>query len=245
MRPIVMLPTYDEAENIRLMIDAVLAADERMNVLVVDDDSPDGTGRLAEEVAAGNERVHAMVRRERRGRGYAGAEGFQWCVAQGFDPIIEMDADFSHDPAHLPEILAASEDFDVVIGSRGVEGGGEAGRGVARRFITWGAGLYLKLMLGVLRVKDPTSGYRCFRRRVLEAMRLDTLRSPGPSIVSEILFRCRKLRIHEVPIQFKDRERGHSKFNVKAMIDSVLFALRMRLGAMFGRVFCIRPDDLD
>ena len=243
MRPIVMLPTYDEAENLRAIVGTILAADPSLSVLVVDDDSPDGTGALADDMAEADPRVHVMHRLERRGRGYAGVEGFMWCVEREYDPILEMDADFSHDPACLPELIKESESHDVVIGSRGVEGGGDIDRGPVRRFITWGAGVYLKALLGVGRIKDPTSGYRCFRRRVLRAIRLDTLRSPGPSIVTEVLFRCRKLRIKEVPIHFKDREQGHSKFNIKAMTDSLLMALRLRFAALIGRDFTPRTLD--
>jgi len=235
MRPIVMLPTYNEAENLRAIVEAILAADERLHVLVVDDESPDGTGAMAEEIARANSRVSALRRKERRGRGYAGAEGMRWCLARGYDPVIEMDADFSHDPVHLPAFLAAAEHWDLVIGSRHTDGGRETGRGWARRFITWGAGVYLKTMLGVWRVQDPTSGYRCFRASVLESIHLETLRSRGPSIVTEILFRCRKMRIREIPIHFRDREKGHSKFNFRAMRDSLWMALRMRLGSLLGR----------
>jgi len=234
MRPIVMLPTYNEAENLRPIVEAVLAADERIHALVVDDESPDGTGAIAEEMARTNPRVSVLRRKDRRGRGYAGVEGMQWCLAQGFDPIIEMDADFSHDPARLPAFLAESDQWDVVIGSRHIEGGRETGRGWVRRFITWGAGVYLKTMLGVWRVQDPTSGYRCFRARALESIHLETLRSRGPSIVTEILFCCRKMRIREIPIHFRDREKGHSKFNIQAMRDSLWMALRMRLESLLG-----------
>lgn len=229
MPPIVVLPTYNEAENIEPMVRAVLEAAPEAHVLVVDDNSPDGTGKLADRLAAESERVHALHRYEMRGRGYAGAAGFRWAVEHGYDPVVEMDADLSHDPADLPRLLRESEDHDVVIGSRHVKGGGESGRGLARRFITWGAGVYLKTMLGLWHVKDPTSGYRCFRRSALEAIDLETLRSPGPSIVTEILFRCRDMRIKEVPIQFRDRERGDSKFNLKAMTDSILQAVRLRV----------------
>ena len=245
MPPIVMLPTYNEAENIRPMVSAILAADPRLHVLVVDDDSPDGTAGIVGEMAQGEPRVKLLLRTERRGRGYAGAEGLRLCAAQGFDPIIEMDADFSHDPADLPRLLEAAERHDVVIGSRRVEGGAESGRGPLRRFITWGAGAYLKLLLGLWRVHDPTSGYRCFRRRTLLAIQPGTLRSPGPGIVSEILFRCRKLDIAEIPIQFKDRERGSSKFGVKAMVESLALALRLRGAALLGRVPAPKPEDVD
>lgn len=227
MKAAVVLPTYNEAENIRAMVEAVLAADPCITALVVDDNSPDGTGRIVDEMAAGNPRVQVLHRTEKRGRGYAGAAGFCWCLDKGFDPIIEMDADFSHDPAYLPQFLKESQEWDVVVGSRGVEGGAAVGRGFARRFVTWGAAVYLRAMLGVS-IKDPTSGYRCFRRRAMEAIHPETLTSPGPGIVSEVFYRCRKLRIKEIPIVFKDREQGHSKFGLKAMVESLKLAARLR-----------------
>ncbi len=227
MKPAVVLPTYNEAENIQPLIRALLEAEPALTVLVVDDNSPDGTGRLADEIAVKEPRVQVLHRTERRGRGYAGAEGFSWCLARGFDPILEMDADFSHDPAALPQLLATSRDWEVVIGSRAVPGGGEEGRGALRRFITWGAAVYLRAMLGV-RVKDPTSGYRCFRRSAMEAAHPETLTSAGPSIVTEMLYRVRRCRIKEIPIQFKDRREGRSKFNLKAMTDSLKLAARLR-----------------
>jgi len=229
MNPAVILPTYNEAENIRPMLEAVLNADERITAVVVDDNSPDETWRIAEEMSRTAPRVRIIRRMKDRGRGYAGAEGFRYCVAEGFDPIIEMDADFSHDPADLPRLLEASRDWDVVLGSRAVEGGGEIGRGIARRFVTWGAATYLRLMLGLKGIQDPTSGYRCFRRSVLEAIHPETLRSPGPGIVSEVLYRCREYRIKEIPIRFRDREMGKSKFGLKAMLESLLLAARLRL----------------
>ena len=229
MKPAVMLPTYNEALNIRPLLEAILAVDPTITAVVVDDNSPDGTAALAQEVAerAGG-RVRVIVRRERRGRGYAGAEGFCYCLAEGFDPILEMDADFSHDPAHIPEMLQAAREWDVVIGSRAVAGGEESGRGLSRRMITAGAAAYLRLMTGAS-VADPTSGYRCFRRAVMEAIQPGTLTAPGPAIVTEVLYRCRKFRIKEIPIRFRDRTRGHSKFNVKAMWASLSLAARLRL----------------
>ena len=228
-KPAVMLPTYNEADNIREIVAAILRVAPRATVLVVDDDSPDGTWRIVEEMADADDRVQLLRRRENRGRGYAGAAGFRWCVERGFDPIIEMDADFSHDPAHIPELLAASEKHDVVIGSRAVAGGGESGRGILRRIVTGGARFYLRTVLGLWKVKDVTSGYRCFRRRALESIRLETLRSPGPGIVTEVLFRCRRFDIAEIPIRFRDRERGASKFGLKAIFESLLLALKLRL----------------
>jgi len=229
MKPAVMLPTYNEAQNIRAMTEAILAAVPGMAVVIVDDNSPDGTGRIADALSAEREEVHVIHRMENRGRGYAGAEGFVYCLEQGFDPILEMDADFSHDPSYIPKMLDEAEHWDVVIGSRGIAGGGESGRGLLRKIITAGAAAYLRLMLGLRGVHDPTSGFRCFRRSVMEEIRPDTLRSAGPGIVTEVLFRCRRHRIKEIPIQFRDRERGKSKFSVKAMLESLLLAARLRL----------------
>ncbi|MGD0999567.1 MAG: polyprenol monophosphomannose synthase [Candidatus Brocadiia bacterium] len=229
MKPAVMLPTYNEAENLRKITEAVLRAAPEMTVVIVDDESPDGTGRLADELARASDRVRVIHRRTQRGRGYAGAEGFRYCVAQGFDPILEMDADLSHDPFYLPEFLAASREWDVVIGSRSVPGGGARDRGFGRRLITAGAAFYLRTMLGLKGVRDPTSGYRCFRRSVLESIHLETLTSPGPGIVTEILYRCRGFRIKEIPILFQDREKGRSKFNLRAMGESLALAARLRI----------------
>ena len=229
MKPAVVLPTYNEADNIRDITDAILRVSPTITAVIVDDNSPDGTGHIADELAAESNRVRVIHRMENRGRGYAGAEGFRYCVAEGFDPILEMDADFSHDPSYIPQFIAESEEWDVVIGSRGVAGGHESGRGALRRLISAAAAAYLRAMLGIKDIRDPTSGYRCFRRRVLEAIELGTLTSRGPGIVTEILFRCRKFRIKEIPIHFRDRERGKSKFGLKAMFESLLLAARLRI----------------
>jgi dolichol-phosphate mannosyltransferase len=229
MKPAVMLPTYNEAENVAAMIESIFNAVPEATVVVVDDDSPDGTWKIVQGLVANSDQVRLIHRTEKRGRGYAGAAGFCYCVEEGFDPIIEMDADFSHDPLYLPELIAASKEYDVVLGSRGVEGGGESGRGLLRKFITWGAGVYLRTMLGVRGVKDMTSGYRCFRLEAMKKIKPETLSAPGPAIVSEVLFRCRKFRIKEIPIRFQDRAKGESKFGLKAMIESLTYALKLRL----------------
>jgi len=229
MKPAVMLPTYNEAANLRKLTESILRAAPEMTVVIVDDESPDGTGRVADELARASDRVRVLHRRTKRGRGYAGAEGFRYCVAEGFDPILEMDADLSHDPLYLPEFLAVSREWDVVIGSRAVAGGGAPARGLGRRLITVGAAFYLRTLLGLKGVHDPTSGYRCFRRSVLESIHLETLTSPGPGIVTEILYRCRGFRIKEIPIQFQDREQGKSKFGLHAMWESLALAARLRL----------------
>ena len=228
-RVAVILPTYNELANLKRIVHAILAADDRIDVIVVDDDSPDGTGHVADKLARQESRVHVIHRYKSRGRGLAGIAGFRFALEHGYDYAIEMDADFSHDPRHLPELLRYAPEYDVVIGSRGVRGGVDVSRGAGRRFVTRGAWLYLQLLLGVRRVADPTSGYRCFSRTALRAIRIDALRSRGPAIVSEVLFRCRGMRIKEIPIKFRDRERGESKFNFRAMWDSLLQAVRLRI----------------
>lgn len=229
MRPAAMLPTYNEADNIRPIIEAILKTSPAICAVVVDDNSPDGTWNIAEQMGMETGRVRVMRRTHKRGRGYAGTEGFRYCVGEGFDPIIEMDADFSHDPKYIPEMLRESESWDIVIGSRSVAGGRAVGRGATRQFITLGAAFYLNTMLGLSGVKDPTSGFRCFRRHVLESIHLDTLRSPGPAIVTEVLYRCRNFRIKEIPILFHDREHGESKFGLKAIKESLWTAARLRM----------------
>lgn len=229
MKPVIMLPTYNEAENIRRLIEAIHRAQPDAHVVVVDDNSPDGTWRIVADMAEEDDRIHLIHRTEKRGRGYAGAAGFCYCLEKEFDPIIEMDADFSHDPFYIPQMIIESEASDVILGSRRVQGGREEGRGSARRLITALAAAYLRSMLGVHDVRDPTSGFRCFRRHAMQQIRPDTLTSPGPGIVSEVLYRCREFRIREIPITFRDRGQGHSKFGIKAMCESLLLALRLRL----------------
>ncbi len=216
----VVIPTYNERDNIAPLVRAVLAAGDNIHAVIVDDNSPDGTGQIADELARENSRV-AVIHRSERGRGTAGRDGFVHSINAGFDYIIEMDADFSHDPTDIPRLLEAARDADVVLGSRRVGGGGEEGRSLGRRFITACASFYLRLMLMVPHVRDCTSGFRCFRREALIAADVASVRSKGPSIVQELLFRCRKMRIVEVPILFRDRAKGQSKFGLKAIIESL------------------------
>ena len=230
MKSIVILPTYNERENITRIIEEIHEYAPDTDILVVDDQSPDGTGDMADQIARSADYVYVMHRPGPRGRGYAGVDGFQYAIDHGYDAIVEMDADFSHDPRYLPAILRRIETCDVVIGSRYRRGGMEQGRSIARQYITKLARIYLRLILGVSRIADPTSGYRCFTRKTLLSVNVSTLRSSGPSIVTEVLFRCRKRHISEVPIVFSDRERGTSKFGTHALWDSVCipFMLRMK-----------------
>ncbi len=225
----VVIPTYNERDNVVPLVEAVLAADERVWPVIVDDDSPDGTGELADELAGTHERVSVIHRYESRGRGYAGVGGFRYCLKKGCDYVMEMDCDFSHNPRHIPEFLQLAPEFDVVIGSRHIAGGGERGRNPIRPVITFLARLYLRTLLGLWRVRDVTSGFRCFSREALEEIGLDSLRARGPEILTEMLFRARRMRITEMAISFEERRAGESKFNFAAMRSSLIMALRLRM----------------
>ncbi|MCX6999262.1 MAG: polyprenol monophosphomannose synthase [Candidatus Sumerlaeota bacterium] len=229
MSIMVTLPTYNESANILPLIDELLAVQDDISVVVIDDDSPDGTHRLVRERQKKDPRVHLIHRTGERGRGTAGAAGFKYAVAQAADLIVEMDADFSHHPRFLPALLNAAQDADVVIGSRLMAGGGETGRSFIRRIITHLANSYIRLVLG-LKVRDCTSGYRVFRRAVLEAIQLDTLTAKGPAIVQEVLFRCGQhgFRMVEVPIVFEERKRGKSTFNWRIILTGLWSVLKFR-----------------
>ena len=209
---LVVLPTYNEVENLAQIVKAILAASERIEILVVDDSSPDGTGELADSLAGAEPRVHVLHRANKEGLGRAYLAGFRWALAHPYRLVLEMDADFSHDPAHLPELLKAAEDADLVLGSRYVAGGGTRNWGLIRRFISRGGSLYARLILGV-DIRDLTGGFKCFRRETLERLDLDSVRSEGYSFQIELTYRALNLglRVREVPIVFVDRRVGKSK----------------------------------
>jgi len=226
---IVTIPTYNERENIIGTLEGVLARDGRIEALVVDDSSPDGTAGAVEERFGPDPRVHLMVRTGPRGRGLAGAAGFKWALENGYDFIVEMDADGSHNPVYLDAIIEALARSDVVICSRLVPGGGEKGRPPHRRWITLAANLYLRLLLG-LPARDCTTGYRGFRREVLDEVPWDSIGSEGPSIVQEILFIAarKKFRVEEIPFVFEERHAGSSKLGMRLLIAGLLDAFRIR-----------------
>ncbi len=230
MSIIVTLPTYNEAENILSLIDNLLGLRPDISVVVIDDDSPDGTYRLVGEKQKTTPRLFLLHRKGKRGRGSAGVAGFKFAVSKKADLIVEMDADYSHHPRFLPRLLDATQKADVVVGSRLVKGGGEAGRSVLRKILTHTANFYIRGVLG-LKIRDCTSGYRVFHRRVLEAINLDTLTANGPAIVQEVLLRCAKrgFKIMEVPIIFEERKRGKSTFNLKIMLAGLWSVLKFRL----------------
>ncbi|MCX8036378.1 MAG: polyprenol monophosphomannose synthase [Candidatus Sumerlaeia bacterium] len=225
-----MLPTWNEAGNIPSLIEALLALDG-MHVVVVDDDSPDGTWRIVAEIAERDRRVHLVHRRGVRGRGSAGVAGFRYALDAGAALIVEMDADWSHHPRHIPAMLEAARHADVVIGSRLVPGGGESGRSAVRMAITRLANLYIRLVLGVS-VRDCTSGFRVFRREALERINLAAMRSNGPAIVQEVLVACRRAgcTFAEVPIHFEQRRAGKSTLTWKILVNGLFSVLRFRFG---------------
>ncbi len=231
MKAIAMVPTYNEAPNIEPLLREILAQGPDVGAVVVDDNSPDGTAAIVARLAKEDPRVRLILRKEERGRGTAGIVGFRYAVEQGIPLVIEMDADFSHRPSYLASFLQQMDDCDLLSASRLIPGGGERGRHFLRKWITRLANFYIRLVLG-LPVRDCTSGYRVFRREVLEAIDLDQILSKGPSVVEEVLYKAHKkgFRIKEVPYILEERKAGQSTFNRKIMLDALkkMIAIRWR-----------------
>lgn len=237
-RALVVIPTYNEAVNLPNLVPQILAQDARLEVLVVDDGSPDGTGRIADEMSSGNPRVHALHRAEKLGLGTAYLAGFQWALERGYDFVFEMDADFSHDPAHLPEFLRAVVDADLVLGSRYL--GGKVtvvNWPIGRLMLSYWANVYARWVTG-LRIWDLTGGFKCFRRKVLEAIDLSRVRSNGYAFQIEMSVRAwrKGFKLAEVPIVFVDRTEGQSKMNRKIVREAVWVVPRLRLMTWFKRI---------
>jgi dolichol-phosphate mannosyltransferase len=225
----VILPTYDEAENLERIVGAVLEQLPAGRVLVVDDNSPDGTGEIAERLAGSNDSISVLHRARKEGLGPAYLAGFHVTLDAGAERIIEMDADFSHDPAYLPRLIEAAEDADLVIGSRYVPGGGVTDWGPMRRFISRGGSGYARVALG-LPIRDLTGGFKCFRREVLEAINLDTIEARGYAFQVETTYRAIKagFRVVEIPIVFRDRTDGASKMSKSIVAEAMWRVPAMR-----------------
>ena len=237
-RAVVIVPTYNESDNVTRIVPLILAQDPGLEVLVVDDNSPDGTGALADAMAAEDARVHVLHRPAKEGLGRAYLAGFRWALARPYAYIFEMDCDFSHDPAHLPEFLAAIKDADLVLGSR-YRGGKVTvvNWPMTRLLLSYGANIYARAVTG-LRLWDGTGGFKCFRREVLEAIPLDAVRSNGYAFQIEMSFRAwkRGFRIAEIPIVFHDRTEGESKMSRRIIREAVWMVWRLRWWAISGRV---------
>jgi dolichol-phosphate mannosyltransferase len=232
-RACVVLPTYNERENLPEIVPAILAAAPELDVLVVDDGSPDGTGALADALAASSGgRVSVLHRAKKEGLGRAYLAGFAVVLARGYGRVIEMDADFSHDPSRLPALLEASRTADLVIGSRYVEGGGTRNWGLGRRLLSRGGSLYARTILGV-GVRDLTGGFKCFRRETLLAIDLASVTSTGYAFQIELTYRVlrRGLSVVELPILFVDRRVGKSKMNRRIVVEALwkVWSIRFRV----------------
>jgi len=238
-RAVLCLPTYNERENLEPMISALgdVLDTERDRVVVIDDASPDGTGEIADRLAAQLQWVSVLHREHKEGIGPAYIAGFRWALAEGAELVLEMDCDFSHRPADVPRLIAASDDADLVLGSRYAPGGGTENWGLVRRFVSRGGCLYAQILLG-MHVRDLTGGFKCFRRGALEAINLDALSAHGYAFQIETTYRVRRagLRVREVPITFVERRAGASKMTGSIVAEAIWKVPLLRLRALVGRL---------
>jgi dolichol-phosphate mannosyltransferase len=238
MRHLICLPTYDESENLEPMLKALREQPvEDLHVLVIDDNSPDGTGEIADRLAAADDRVHVLHRERKEGLGPAYLAGFGRALEMGAERIFEMDCDFSHDPKDVPRLAAAADDADLVLGSRYGPGGGTRNWGLLRRFISRGGSLYAQVLLQ-LGIRDLTGGFKCYRREVLERIDLDSISSLGYAFQIETTYRALRagFRVVEVPITFADREVGGSKMSKAIVLEAVWKVPVLRVNALLRRL---------
>ena len=238
-RAVLCLPTYNERENLEAMIEALSAVLDTATdrVLVIDDGSPDGTGEIADRLAAERSWMSVLHRPAKEGIGPAYVAGFGWALAEGAELVLEMDCDFSHDPADVPRLIEATADADLALGSRYAPGGGTANWGLARRVVSRGGCLYAQAILG-LRVRDLTGGFKCFRRAALEAIDLGALSAHGYAFQIETTYRIARagLRVHEVPITFVERRAGASKMTGSIVAEAMWRVPLLRLRALTGKL---------
>jgi dolichol-phosphate mannosyltransferase len=236
-KALVIIPTFNELENIRKLIPEVLSQDESINLLVVDDGSPDGTGNYVEEESKKNDRIHLLKREKKMGLGTAYLAGFKYALQNDYDFIFEMDADFSHDPNELKSFLVAIKENDLVLGSRYINGVRVLNWPMARLLLSFFASVYTRLITG-LPVRDATGGFKCFRRKVLESIDLNKIKSNGYSFQIEMTFKAyaKGFKIKEIPIVFTDRVKGKSKMSKKIVREAVTMVWKLRLQYMFGKL---------
>ena len=237
-RALVIVPTYNERFNIARLIPAVLAQDPALEVLVVDDGSPDGTGAIVDGITANNSRVHVIHREKKLGLGTAYLAGFRWALERKYDLVFEMDADFSHNPERLPEFLEAIKEADLVLGSRYQDGHvNVVNWPMSRLFLSYAANVYARFVTG-LPIFDTTGGFKCFRRNVLESIDLNAVKSNGYAFQIEMSYRVwkRGFRLFEIPIIFVDRTEGVSKMSKKIVREAVWMVWRLRWWSLTGRI---------
>lgn len=236
-RALVCVPTYNELENLPKIVPAILAQDPRLEVLVIDDGSPDGTGKLADGMAAAEPRIHVLHRTAKQGLGKAYLAGFRWALERDYTYIFEMDADFSHDPKYLKDFLRAIGEADLVLGSRYKTGVNVVNWPMGRLLLSFFANKYVRWVTG-MPLTDATGGFKCFRRTVLESIDLSKVQSNGYSFQIEMSFRARRkgFRLLEIPIVFVDRMEGQSKMNKKIVREAIWMVPWLRLSALVGRL---------
>lgn len=238
LKSLVIIPTYNERDNITNMINALLSLGiENLHILIVDDNSPDGTGDLVDAMTRLHEQVHLLQREGKLGLGTAYVAGFKYALQHGYDRILEMDADFSHDPKDVPRLLEASQKFDLTIGSRYVEGVNVVNWPLNRLLLSMGASYYTRIITG-LPVHDCTAGFVCYRREVLQAIDLDKVQSDGYSFQIEMKFKAwkKKFKLGEVPIVFVDRRFGQSKMNKRIVHEAYKMVWKLKFQSLFGRL---------
>jgi dolichol-phosphate mannosyltransferase len=238
MRGLVIIPTYNERENVPRIVPMVLEQDQRLDVLVIDDGSPDGTGALADDIAASNSRVNVLHRSGKLGLGTAYLAGFKWGIERGYDWVFQSDADFSHDPAHLPAFIEGLQEYDVVLGSRYLQGRVTVVNWpMSRLLLSYFANMYARVITG-LPVADATGGYKGFRREVLQTIDLGRVESEGYAFQIEMSFRAWKkgFKLAEIPIVFVDRTLGESKMSKKIIREAVWKVWKLRLLSLLGKL---------
>jgi len=236
MRALVILPTYNEIENLPRIVPQILEVDPDLEVLVVDDDSPDGTGKEADRMAEVNPRLSVIHRASKMGLGSAYITGFKYGIEKGFDYLFEMDADFSHDAKYLKDFLREIKEADLVVGSRYLQGVNVVNWPMSRLLLSYFANVYTRIITG-LPLRDATGGFKCYRREALEAIELDLVRSDGYSFQIEMSFKLwrKGFRLKEIPIIFYDRQQGESKMSKKIVREAVWMVWRLGFERLFGR----------
>ena len=236
-RALIIFPTYNERDNIEKIVHAVLPLDPRINVLIVDDNSPDGTGEIADKLVKSDSKVSVLHREKKDGLGRAYIAGFKWAIEREFDFIFEMDADFSHGPEYIKDFLKEIQNHDLIIGSRYISGVNVINWPMSRLLLSYFANVYTRIIAGIP-LRDATGGFKCFRRKVLETIDLDNVHSSGYSFQIEMSMRAWKkgFKLKEIPIIFYERAAGHSKMSKKIMREAIWMVWLLRLKSMFGKL---------
>ena len=236
-KSLVIIPTYNELDNLPRLIPLVLSQNENLHILIVDDNSPDGTANYVEEIASKDERIHLIKRSGKMGLGTAYIAGFKYALKNNYDLIFEMDADFSHDPNEIKNFLFAIREYDLVLGSRYIHGVRVLNWPMRRLLLSFFASVYTRLITG-MHVRDATGGFKCFRRKVLESIDLNCIKSNGYSFQIEMTFRAyaKGFKIKEIPIVFVDRVKGNSKMSKKIVIEAVTMVWKLRIQNIFERL---------